>query len=182
MLNKLFFEQGQETLNIDSRLKATVAERVVSEYGTRAEIIERALNATGTSYSVLTDTSNNQTVISMLDIRDKPVIKISPNDVNIVGGHPQVTASGLSITLFPVTNFCPGDILQLDNAFVDTSSGTNDADSVLDNYNFNYLDDAGLYVIQEVHYSLENRGSQFCFTCKAIALSKFENITGVSLT
>lgn len=182
MLNELFLKQGAKvnTIYLSPRLKEYILNEVYSNYGTTTTIIDSVIGMTGGSYSLSTDSSIAGNVISCTNLQEKRVIKINPNQINITKGNPTVTSQGLQISLIPVFNFIPGDILQIDNSYFDISSGTTKAESVQNTFNQSYIDANGQYMIQQIDYELENRGKNFVYNIKARAVSLFKNISGAN--
>lgn len=179
LFNYVVLQGGQSNTNISPELKKVVLENMMSEYGNGMTIVDSALSEQGEAYQIMTDSSLDGNVISITNLNEKRLIKLNLNAINIANGNPTVTSSGLQIQLFPIMNFVPGDILELDNSILDLSSGTSNAENVSNVFNANYLDKNGHYFIQQIDYTFENRGDTFIYEIQARALSLIETITGV---
>ena len=160
--------------NISPELKKQFLENVYNNYGTPVSVFDN-LTSTSGDYIVNADYSNGN-VISLFTLNDKRVIVIDPNTINIAKGNPTVTSAGLQICLLPTFNFMPGDIIQIDNSFINTS--ISNAESVYSTFNTNYLDRNGQYMIIDINYRFQNRGETFEFNIKGRALDIIKNIQG----
>lgn len=180
MLEYMMYNKSGVYAKISPSLKKKVLSEVLAANGTRSTIIEQALETQGTAYQLVTDGSLDSNVISVTDLSEKRVIKIDPNMIMIQGGNPTISSEGLAMKLFPVMNLIPGDILQIDNGILDMSTGVSSADTVASSFPTSYVDDNGCYMIQEIHYVFQNRGKDFYLDCKALALNRFKQITGLA--
>ena len=181
MINSLFIQQGTDRVNVTDELRNVVRTETFRAYKTSASIIESCLNEASTGLYLDSDSSLTDKVVNVTTIKDKRVIKIDPNMINIGQGNPTVTSQGLDITLFPVIALVPGDILQIDNAMLDLTSGMTSAESVTKTFNTNYMDPNGCYMIRKIDYVFENRGNSFYYRCQAISPQVFGGITGASV-
>lgn len=93
-------------------------------------------------------------------------IKLNNRDINLAGGYPRLTNTGLNVTVVPTFNFMPGQILKVDNSLIDISVSSQ---SEMQKSYGNYLDKDGMYKIFEMEYDLANRASQFSLNliCKS---------------
>ena len=192
-MNYMLAAQGVQNRHIDVKLKDSFINEYKQLYGKANTILDSAtLNNTG-DYTISTDGIDGN-VIDVTTIKGKRVIKITDRSIPI-GNQPTVSSEGLNITLLPIRNLKVGDILKINNALIDTSISS--AESVHSTFNTNYLDATGgtlvdengtyrkegsygYYMIMELHYILENRGSNFQYQIKGRALSIIKNLTGVS--
>lgn len=183
MLNYMFLQQGlpSSQINISPALQNIVADNILAASGTSADIVTTTLNSysNSTGQFVLDSDSSDGKVISITELKDRPIIVINRDAINIANGNPTITSDGLHISLFPVYNFHPGDILQIENRIIDTSQGTTSQAGVQSTFNTNFLDPNGHYVIQQLDYVFENRGNSFLINCQAKALNTFvTSLTG----
>lgn len=182
MFNWMFMQQGLSTdrTQISPALKNIVLENMFVNSGTSVSIIEEAMNtySNSTKGFILDADSSEGKVISISTLKDKKVLVINTNMINIANGNPTVTSDGLDISLFPVYNFMPGNILQIDNRIIDTSQGMTSQSGIQNNFNTNFLDPNGYYIITNIRYTFENRGDTFLFNCQAKALNTFKNLVG----
>ena len=184
MFYRMFIQQGAaaDSIEIDKRLRNVVASNILTASGKSTSIIGDMLNRQNISGVLATaDSSRDATgkIISIANIAEKRVIPINKNFINIANGNPTVTQDGLDIELFPVFNLVPGDIIQIDNRLIDTSSGTTSATGYQSTFNPNYINPDGYYVLKQINYTFENRGQTFLFRCKTIALNWFQALQGV---
>lgn len=149
--------------------------------GSCSSIINQITNQSQ-SYVANSDSSYNQT-LSISDLRKKAsrVIPITEKNVILTNGYPKLTSDGLRITLLPSFNFMPGDVIEIDNALIDTSLQSKS--EVEDTPNIGaYIDttnnEKGQYVVWQVSYALQNRGSSFTVELNCKARKLYSNITG----
>ena len=178
MIQYLFTSQGTDRVNITPELKKVVASKSLLEIGKTPSIVESCISNAQTGLLLNADSSFTDKVINISTLGEKRVIPINKNMINIGNGNPTVTSQGLNITLFPVINLVPGDILQIDSSMLDLSQGMTSPESVTKTFNTNYMDPNGLYMIRQIDYVLENRGDNFYFKCQAISPNVFKGITG----
>lgn len=182
----MFLQQGlpAEKILIDDRLRRLVAKNILANSGTATDIMSQALGtySSRTGGLVLrSDSSLDNNVISITDIKNSRKIRIDPEFIYIGNGNPTVTANnGLRIQLFPVYNLIPGDIIIVPNRLIDTSSGMTTAEGVQNTFNQHWLNPDGAYIIREINYTFENRGETFRYDVRAIPLNLYQTITGGS--
>lgn len=168
--------QGIQNKHIDPALKNNFINEVRTYYGKASTILDSATLSQVGSYDISTDGIDGN-VIDITTVKNKRVIKIDNESIPIGSGNPTVSSEGLSIELLPLMNFKVGDILLIDNALIDISINSADVTST---FNSNYMDTNGKYIIYELRYTLENRGSNFKYSIKARALDIVKNLSGVS--
>lgn len=182
MFNYMFVQQGLPVSQIDisPALKNIVAENILACSGTSASIVTEVLASysNSTSQFVWDADSSDGKVISVTELKNKKIISINRDAINIANGNPTVTSEGLNISLFPTYNFRPGDILQIDNRIIDTSSGMTTQSGIQSTFNTNFLDPNGHYIIMRIDYIFENRGNSFLLNCQAKALNTFKGLIG----
>lgn len=138
------------------------------------------LTQTNTSY--ITNSDPSQTTSSILSIYDsnksnRRIFKLKDEYISLVGGYPQLTQQGLTLTILPSIPILCGDIIELDNSLI--SLPVQNKDEVTKNYGY-FLDEEGQYMVIEQSFTLQNRGGSFSLTlsCKARDLvSKFSGGT-----
>lgn len=181
MFQYMFIQQGCSTqrTRFSESLKNVVANGILSNSGTSADIISSALNLNSFSTSSIlasADSSLDGTVVNLTTVNDKRVIPIDMQYINFANGNPTVTSNGLNVNLFPVFNFAVGDIIEIQNRIIDASSGMTNYESVYQTFNTNYIDPDGLYMLYQINYTLENRGNNFTYNCLARPLSQMSNL------
>lgn len=158
-------------VNIDEELKNRVLREFESSYGTASTILtSSSLNQSG-EYTTSSDGTDG-CLIDVTTEKGKRRIPITKN--MIMNGNPTVTSSGLQINLLPVMNFKVGDILQIDNGYVDISTSSSDVKEV---FNPNYMDTKGEYMIISITYTFQNRGNDFYYNINARALDIISKIS-----
>ena len=172
-----------DSATLSPSLKQRTMDRAISESGTFTDLITECTADLGETYQFSTDDSISGSVINCTTFSDKRFINLVDMGgvISIKNGNPTVTSSGLEMTVLPFMNFVPGDIIQIDNGWIDLSSGMNNADAVKNTFNTSYLDKDGQYMIYEIHYAFANRGAEFELRIKARALDYFKNLTGISV-
>lgn len=88
----------------------------------------------------------------------------------LCGGYPKLTSDGLSLSIFPTIDIQPGDTIVVDNSIIDISSNN------LEEQMGYYLSMSGQYVVYEVKYNLQNRGSAFSLGLSAKSRETLSNI------
>lgn len=175
-----FFRNGNGTAaKLSPALRQVVYDQMWQEAGKPTSIVESCLSNAETGLFLSADSSLDDKVINITELGEKRVIPIDSNMVNIGNGNPTVTSQGLDITLFPIYNLVPGDIIQVENKILDFSQGMTDATSVYQTFNTNYMDPDGCYMIRQLQYTLENRGQNFYYKIQAISPRVYEGVTGV---
>ena len=184
MVYWMFIQQGAspEQILVDDRLRRLVASETYANSGTSANIVTQALGAySGSTGGLVThsDSSLENKVISISDLRNSRVIKINENFINIANGNPTVTANnGLDISLFPAMNFVPGDIIVVPSRLIDTSQGLTSATGAQTVFNQHWLNPDNQYVIRRINYAFENRGQDFIFNINALPVNLYAALTG----
>lgn len=163
-------------VRISPELKKDFLTEVYNNYGTVATVFDNITSISG-NYTINTDESEGN-VISTFTLNDKRLIVIDPNTILISKGNPTVTSAGLQMTVFPTFNFMPGDIIQIDNSYVNTA--VTSAESAYNTFNTNYLDQNGQYMIIDINYHFQNRGPTFEINLKGRAVDIIRNIQGAN--
>lgn len=115
--------------------------------------------ANDNNLAVSTDESNGGVVTSWNPFTtDRRVVKVTKDSMIFTGGYPRINSEGVKLTLLPTFNIMPGDVIEIDNAWLDISAGSRE--EVFKN-NVMYLDTDGQYMVFQVSYKLQNRSSQF---------------------
>lgn len=170
---------GISTSQLPDSLKQNFLSEVTQNYGTAASLVDQIADNTG-SLSIDTDSSiDGAGVVNCTDLTDKRQIKISPRTINFSKGNPTLDKDGLRMSLLPTFCFRPGDILFIDNAIIDVS--ISDPNSVASTFKSNYFDSNGAYMIMELDYVMQNRGSTFEINVRARALDIIKNIVGSNI-
>lgn len=177
MMNYVLNANGATKSHLDPELK----KKAITEYkmlnGQLTTILDSyTLTNTG-DYSIAVDGTEG-TVIDVTSIKGKRFIKVDPHAIPIGSGNPTVTSEGLQIILLPICNLKVGDILVIDPTIINIA--IQNAESVISTFNANYMDSNGCYMIRELTFNLENRGSNFGYQIKARALDVLRNLTGIS--
>ena len=174
-INYMMLSQGANGYHIDENLKQAFVNEIKDYYNSASTILNSATLSNSGSYDISTDGTDGN-VIDVTTTKGKRIIEINMGDIPMASGNPTVSSEGLNISLFPVRNFKPGDILHVDNALIDVS--ISNAESVINTFNTNYMDTNGYYMIIELNYNLENRGDNFQYNIKARALDIIKKIRG----
>lgn len=145
-----------------------------------------ATNSTAAAWIETLAKENPTFVVNSDSIMDSPVnifdsaksklrvIKLKNDFINLSGGYPQLTETGLRLSVMPTFSFMCGDIIELDNSIINLAVYSQE--QALKNYGY-YLDKEGQYVITEMSYFLQNRGDNFSVTIQAKSLTLLSNIT-----
>lgn len=186
LMNYVLYTNGVTKAHLDQELKKSVINEYRMTNGSLTTILDSYTIANTGDYTIATDGTEG-TVIDVTTLKGKRFIKIDSRSIPIQSGNPTVTSEGLKIMLFPVCNLKVGDVLVIDNSLINVA--IQNAESVTSTFNTNYMDltsdplkdgTYGYYMIYDLGYTLENRGSAFQYNIKGRALSILKNLTGVS--
>lgn len=175
ILNYICLQKGIDTSTLSEDLKQRYIKEVISAYDTPANFIESLSNNSNDLISNIDSSLDNQ-VINMGTINDKRQIVIDPSTINFSKGNPSISKDGLRISLFPTFNFIPGDIIYIDNSYVNRTETS--LEGVQKNWKNNYLSTNGGYMIKEIDFIFQNRGNTFELDIQAIGLNIINNIVG----
>lgn len=164
---------GIPTTNISEDLKTKFLQEITNVNDTAASWIDKL--STDLSLSTNSD-SVTDSILSIFDASNNSqrIIDLTSDNIILTGGYPQLTTDGLSMSLMPTFSFMCGDTIKIDNSIIDLSVSS--ASDVSSNLGY-YLDTNGYYVIYEIAYDLENRGSNFSMQILSRSKDLLENIT-----
>lgn len=178
--NYICLTNGISTTHLPNSLKQQFLSEVTENYGTAATLIDQMVANSG-GFTLDTDNSiDGAGVVNCSDLSDKRQIRINPDTINFTKGNPTLDKDGLKISLLPTFCFKPGDIILLDNSIIDVS--ISDPNQVASTFKSNYLDSNGAYMIIQLDYNFENRGTTFEVNIKARSLNIIANITGAQVS
>ena len=175
----LFLTNGISNTHLPESLKQETLKDITSLSGTCASLSEQLANNTR-DFSLNTDSSAENIVIDCSNLSDKRQIKIDSHTINFRNGNPTLSSNGLNISVMPLWNFKPGDIIIIDNAIIDLSESS--LSGAQSNFKANYLDQDGAYIITKVENQFQNRGSSFECNLIAYSIHKISNIIGGTVT
>lgn len=116
------------------------------------------LCSNNSSFMINTDASNTS-IVSIFDAaKSNNRIITLRNDNIILQEYPQLTTNGFTLNVMPTFNFMPGDVIKIDNSILQIP--VYNKSEISKSYG-NYLDKDGYYLVFEVKYNLQNRGSNF---------------------
>lgn len=166
---------GISTANISQQLKKTLLKETSSSTDSVATWINEFCQD-NSNYVVNSDYSTGS-VLSICDSNKSNlrVIDLTSSLSMLVGGYPQLTDQGLEFSIMPTFNFMCADVVKLDNSII--SLPTNSMKEVQKNYGY-FLDKNNLYMIFEMNYHFQNRGSDFSIGIKAKSRSLISNYVG----
>jgi len=159
---------GIKNAHIDDALRATYLSDIISANDNTAGWLERLTTQFDGTYASTASLGGED--VSVMDVfKSKPrVIKLNERTISIAGGKPKLSSDGLKLEVMPTFEFVPGDVIQIDNSIINMSNATAYTNLGVQ------LDQDGQYMIFEINYRLENRGSSFMLEllCKARQLFK----------
>ncbi len=126
------------------------------------------------SFLINTDySSSSQLAIWNPYRKDLRHIVLKSTTIILTQGYPKLDSDGLKIAVMPTFGFCPGDTIQIDNSIIDIG-----VESEQEAYQQlgRFLDKDGNYIIQQIDFDLENRGSSFSFNIKGKAKSLWNKL------
>lgn len=167
-------QAGAKNPYISDKLKARLITDTLNVSGSCSSIIDTICN--NTQGLVVQSDASNTSEISIWDASrtNLRVIKLNPQNIIVANGYPTLSSSGLTIYVMPTFNFMPGDVIQLDNAYINITQSSKE--EVLSDPNVGtWFDEKGEYMIYEISYNLTNRSSAFSLRllCKKRHLSVF---------
>lgn len=159
--------------NISTQFKKKFLQDIETINETAASWIDK-LASNNPSYITNSD-SINGAAVSLFDVNksNSRVIKLTDKTINLSGGFPQLNKDGLQLSVMPTFNFMCGDIIEIDNSIIDIS--TSYASEISSNKGY-YLDKDGHYMIYQMSYHLQNRGSDFSLDMLCKTQSLISNI------
>ena len=174
-INFICKRAGVPNTNISTQFKKQFLKDIANVNNTAGSWIDNLCN-NNQNYITNTDGGTNSS-FSIYDASksNSRILKLNSNNVEIVGGSPQLTNDGLTFSLMPTLNLMCGDVIQIDNSII--SIAVESQEEVKKNYGY-YLDKEGMYTIYQIKYNLQNRGSNFSYNIVAKSRSLISNITG----
>ncbi len=169
-------ESNINKIRISPSLKKYFTNRVNNLDGQAGNLIEQIASQSDQTFYLSTDESDDDFYIDCTTLNDKRRIEIDPNMIILTKGNPTISEVGLKATFLPLINFKPGDIIIFPNYLIDAS--ISDANSVVTTFNANFFSPTGQYMIRELSYNFQNRGTIFELNITAIALEILTGITG----
>ena len=166
---------GVKNSSVSTQLKKSFLNQVKTETNTAGSFLEALANNNST-YILNSDSSDGMT-FSIYDaaLSNNRIIKIK--NMQLIGGYPQLSKDGLTLSVLPTFNFMCGDVIKVDNSVISLQSTL--STSNLSNQPGYYLDKDGAYMIVQVDYELTNRSSEFSCNITAKARSLISNYIGV---
>ena len=156
-------------MNVSTQFKSQFLQDVVSVNDTAASWIDKFCSSN--TNAITNSDSVTNSFVSLFDSNrsNARVIKLNSDTINLTGGYPQLTSDGLSLTVMPTFAFMCSDVIEIDNSVIQIPVSSNS--EVMKNYGY-FLDKDGHYMIYEMKYQLQNRGSSFSLqmTCKTRSL------------
>lgn len=159
---------GVANSNVDNEFKKNIVRETITTSQTIGSIIDKITSSN--NYVSQSDASYGNALSIWSPYRkDARVINIDPSTVILTSGYPSLDSSGLHMSLMPTFNFMCGDTIVIDNSIIDIGISSYNAKDLNIGY---YLDENGKYIIYQIDYVLDNRGSSFSMNmlCKARSL------------
>lgn len=169
-------QSNLNNIKISPSLKQYFTSKVENLNDQVGNLIEQIANQSDQTFYLATDESEGDFYIDCTTLDDKRRIEIDPNMIILTKGNPTISSAGLKASFLPMINFKPGDIILFPNYLIDAS--ISDAESVVSTFNANFFSPTGQYMIREISYNFQNRGTTFELNITAIALEILTNVTG----
>lgn len=116
-----------------------------------------------------TDTAATNAVVSIQSrLHDNKLVEINNRDVLVSDGYPRLTTDGFELTLLP-TSITPGNIVHIDNSILDLSEDQQVTAKTIQ------LNPLGHYLVYQIDYRLETRGSNFTMRLRCRNNAVMEN-------
>lgn len=172
--------QGIKQTSISTNLKTRFIEEIMNVNDNSSGFLETLMGLNG-AFVGNSDASLNAT-FSFFDASKSShrLITLGNNMIDITNGHPHLNEDGLTLTVSPTQNYLCTDVIKIDNSIIGLEEVTS-INQLSKMYGM-YLDKDGQYMIYQIQYALENRGSAFSFnlTCKSRALISKLNLGGTT--
>lgn len=167
---------GINDANISTQLKKTFIQEVMNANDTVGFWINK-LAENNNKYIVNSDSIlGNTTSIFNSSKSSGRILKLKDSFIQLIGGQPQLDKDGLTLTLTPSFALMCGDTIQIDNSLIDIH--INSKQEIQNNPGY-YLDKEGMYMIYNITYNLQNRGSSFSMTLQCKSRNLVSNLIGV---
>ena len=162
------------TANISEQLKRIGFDENKVVSGNIANILDSIANSTNVNIS---SDASEESIVSIFDAKfsNANVILIKSSEIIIDSGYPKIDSNGLHFTMLPTRNLCPGNVIKIDNAIIDSSISSQSEITTNPAY---YIDSAGKYVVYSIVYQLSNRSRNFEVHITAKSLTMFSSLTG----
>lgn len=161
---------GVTNANIDEDLANRIVKQNMTVKSTSTNWLETFAATNDMIVNTDSTYSNDVTVIYPYRTNNR-VITLTEKNCVIIGDYPQLSSDGLTMTVLPTFNFMPSDVIVVDNSIIDIS--TENAKKLT---NANFLDENGKYLITQLDYNLQNRGTSFSVSITARARSLYSSI------
>lgn len=166
---------GVPDSNVSTQLKKDFIDKVITVNADTANWLDKLVSQNnqlivnsdsilGNSFSIFDAAKSNNRVI-----------RLNPENIILTGGYPRLTNEGLNLTILPTFNFMCGDTIQIDNAIVDVS--VSNKSQVSKNYGA-FFSQYGQYMVFEIKYHLQNRGSDFTLEMLCKSRDRISNYIG----
>ena len=172
-INFLMRRAGVKNSNVSEEFKNRIIRESEQVSSTINSFIENFTQANNMLINSDSSYGNDVTIWSPYRT-DARLYDLTSNVTILVGGYPQLTSDGLSMSVLPSFNFMAGDTIKIDNSIINL--GVYSKSEVFSNKGF-YLDEDGKYMIFQLSYSLQNRGSQFSVRILAKSRGLMSKIT-----
>lgn len=173
---------GIQDIQISNTLKHRFLKKDTAYDGTLSSLL---IQLQDSDYKILMNQDyTSKSVLNVWDgtILSKRVVNLTAENIILSNGYPTIENEGISFHVLPFFNFMPGDVvIMTDETFINKNiSGISAYES--DPEPEHYIDAEGKYIIKELQYNLENRGSNFDLTLKCYSASLYQSITKQDVT
>lgn len=165
---------GITNSNVSTQFKKKFIQEIMNVSQTSGSWLE-ALTSANESYVISTDSSLSS-IFTIYDAAKSNyrVITLKDDTIDLQGGYPRLNSNGLTLTVMPTFAFQCGDVIKIDNSIINLGVSSTSAAEKMPAM---YLDKDGCYMITELHYELENRGSSFGLEITAKSRSLVSGLT-----
>lgn len=181
-INYLLKSSGVSGANISPELQRIILNDEQVYKGSPISIVDSMLGD-NLKFIGQSDSSENAT-LSIWDLKrsDRRKIIIDPSKGMIINGPPTLTTDGVRFESLPVLNYMPGDILLIDNRYINMAiSSLREAQSSNFGVMLSLPDEEtnlGKYILYEVKYDLSNADGDFKLTLLAKSARLLDNVLG----
>ena len=172
-LDYIFQSAGIKDAKISESFKNKYLQKTSNTNDYVCNYLEQFTN-TEDNIIVSADASNEATVsvFDLIQSKDMRIVTLKKDNIIFDNSYPRLSADGLSVNVFPTFPFVCGDIIKIDNSLIDMGTSN---DTTLLGFK---LDTEGKYLIWEMTYILQNRGSEFSIGILAKSRNLLRNYLG----
>lgn len=168
---------GLTNISVSDSFKSEFYTQIANAKSTAGNFFDTLASGNESFFDNVDSTDGAQiSFFDALKYENRQVIEIDISKGMMIGGVPSVTSNGVTWTSLPVYNYKCGDLVHLDNAYINTGGNESYSSVTSSVPNAFYLDTEGLYYVYELTYNLDNTTGSFQVNILAKAKSLFKKV------